>query len=459
LEAKVKLDRALLTALLVTGLVVQGCSVARLAVEGSVQERLIAAERRVMPAVVHVKPVKEIYLAGERRKIPVTGSGVIISPEGYVITNSHVAAKARSVKCMLSSKEDVSAEVVGVDEFTDIAVLKLDLSQLGDEVPCAVIGDSDEIRVGDWVIAMGSPHGLSRTVSLGIVSAADRYLGDETTGISPYHTWIQTDAAINRGNSGGPLVNLEGEVVGINSRVLLGATGLGFAIPIKVADEIKNKLIQDGKVNRSWIGLDLQEMESLPGHEQTRGVLIGGISERSPALEAGLAAGDIIVSYAGTPVSAKFKEELPAINKLIADTPVGETVEIVALRRAVPVTFSVTTAAKGAYEGEELECEQWGLTVKEVTESTARLAKLGRKMGVIVSGVRIGGPANNAELTVGAIIIGVDGTTVEDLASFRTLYEKITEQEKELVLLDAKRGAVTTFVLLKRTWDEEKVDE
>ena len=454
-----KLDRAVLIALAVTGLAVQGCSVARLALQGSVQERLIAAERNVMPAVVHVKPIKEVYLAGERRKIPFTGSGVIISPDGYVITNSHVAAKARSVKCTLDSKEDVPAEVVGVDEFTDIAVLKLDLSQRGDEVPYAVLGDSDQMRVGDWVIAMGSPHGLSRTVSLGIVSAADRYLGDETTGISPYHTWIQTDAAINRGNSGGPLVNLEGKVVGINSRVLLGATGLGFAIPINVVGEIKNKLIQSGKVSRSWIGVDLQEMESLPGLEQTRGVLVGGISERSPALGAGLAAGDIIVSYDGVPVSAKFKEELPAINKLIADTPIGETVEIVALRGGVSRTFSVTTAAKGAFQGEELECEEWGLTVREVTESMARLAKLDRKMGVVVSGVRVGGPANNAALTVGEIILGVDGTTVDDLESFNTLYERITEQEKELVLLDAKRGPLTRFVLLKRTWDEEKVDE
>ena len=172
-----------------------------------------------------------------------------------------------------------------------------------------------------------------------------------------------------------------------------------------------------------------------------------------------MAAGDIIVSYDGVPVSAKFKEELPAINKLIADTSIGETVEIVALRGGVPQTFSVTTTAKGAFEGEELECEEWGLTVREVTESMARLAKLDRKMGVVVSGVRVGGPANNAALTVGEIILGVDGTTVDDLESFRTLYEKITEQEKELVLLDAKRGPLTRFVLLKRTWDEEKVDE
>jgi serine protease Do len=449
-------NRARLAMLAAVILLAQGCAATGFILGDSVQQRLISARRKVMPAVVHVKPIKELYLGGEKKKVPVTGSGVIISPDGYVITNSHVASKASSVKCTLYNKEDVPAEVVGVDELTDIAVLKLDLDQLGGKVPYAELGDSDALRVGEWVIAMGSPHGLSRTVSLGIVSITDRYLGDEATGVSPYYTWIQTDAAINPGNSGGPLVNLNGRVIGINSRVLLGATGLGFAIPINAVEEIKEKLIKYGKVDRSWIGVDLQETEALPESERVSGVLVGGVSERSPASDAGVMAGDIIVSYAGTPVSARFEEELPAVNKLIADTPVGETVELVALREGESLKLSVTTASRGEYEGEELACEEWGLTVREVTESVARRAKLDKKMGVVVSGTRVGGPAANAGLSPGEIILAVDGTTVTDLALFRALYEQLVEDGNELVLLDAKKGALTRFVLLKRQTDEDK---
>jgi len=448
-----------LASLMAIVLLAHGCGATRFVLKDSVQQRLITAQRKVMPAVVHVRPIKELYLRGEKKKVPVTGSGVIVSPDGYVITNSHVASKARSVKCTLYTKEDVDAQVVGVDEFTDIAVLKLDLGQLGREARYAVLGDSDALRVGEWVIAMGSPHGLSRTVSLGIVSATDRYLGDQAIGVSPYYTWIQTDAAINPGNSGGPLVNLAGEVIGINSRVLLGATGLGFAIPINVVKGIKDKLILNGTVDRSWIGVDLQETETLPGPERVSGVLVGGVAERSPASDAGLMAGDIIVNYDGKPVSARFEEELSGINKLIADTPVDETVEIAVLRRGVPLTFSVRTAARGEYQGEELECAQWGLTVRAVTETAARRAKLDGKMGVIVSGIRVGGPAANADLASGEIILAVDGTTITDLALFRTVYERLTGDGKELVLLDAKRGALTRFVLLKRTLDETQKED
>ncbi len=186
---------------------------------------------------------------------------------------------------------------------------------------------------------------------------------------------------------------------------------------------------------------------------------MGGIAERSPASEAGLMAGDIIVSYAGTPVSARFEEELPAVNKLIADTPVGEMVEVVALRQGKSLTLSVTTASKGEYEGEELECEEWGLTVREVTESVARQAKLDKKMGVVVSGTRVGGPAANAGLSAGEIILALDGTTVTDLALFRTLYEQLVQDRKPLVLLDAKRGALTRFVLLKTQTGEQQTQE
>ena len=185
-----------------------------LAAQNEFQEQILEAKNEVLPALVHIQPVKEIFASGKRVKVKVTGSGVIISPEGLVLTNNHVAEKAKYVMCTLSNKDEVPAKVVGLDALTDLAVLQLDLSGKDYKtVDYAEFGDSDKLQVGQFVMALGSPLGLSRSVSLGVISSLDRYFEDRGEMVSPFNLWIQTDAAINPGNSGGPLFNLDGEVV------------------------------------------------------------------------------------------------------------------------------------------------------------------------------------------------------------------------------------------------------
>lgn len=219
------------------------------------QKQVFVARNRVLPALVHVEPIIKIYTRGEEQHAVVTGSGVIFSPEGYVMTNHHVAANAAKVWCTLSSKERITASVVGSDPSTDIAVLRLNTDELTDKnVPHARLGNSDSLEVGQIVLALGSPLGLSRSVSMGVISSIDRYFPSQGTMVSPYNLWIQTDAAINPGNSGGPLINLRGEVIGINARAVFFAENLGFAIPINLAREVAEEILKGTSVRRSWMG-------------------------------------------------------------------------------------------------------------------------------------------------------------------------------------------------------------
>jgi serine protease Do len=236
--------------------------VIKLPADNALQKRVLQAKQKVMPALVHIEPVKEIFTAGKRIKVQVTGSGMIFSPDGYVLTNNHVAEKAKHVKCTLESREEVYAEVIGLDALTDLAVLKLDLSDRADkQLPFVEFGDSDQIEVGELVLALGSPLGLSRSLSMGVISSIDRYFEDRGQMVSPFNLWIQTDAAINPGNSGGPLVNLEGKVVGINARAIFFGENLGFAIPINTAKLVIERIRKEGRVNRSWIGVEWQEIK------------------------------------------------------------------------------------------------------------------------------------------------------------------------------------------------------
>lgn len=429
------------------------------------ERAVLKAKDRVAPALVHIRPVKEVFTQGRREEMKVLGSGFIISDDGYVVTNEHVAGESSIVSCVLWNNAEVDAEVVGTDPFTDLAVLKLQ----GDfgALPTATMAPDDELESGQTVLALGSPHGLSRSVSMGIVSVTDRYLGDTTEMVAPFNNWIQTDAAINPGNSGGPLVNLRGEVVGVNTRKLGNADNVGFAIPIATVREVVNEIIEAGRVRRSWLGLGFQELSSVSDGD---GVLIAFVDPMSPSAESALLAiggkpvpegqggslmpGDVLVSVNGAQVSARYVEDLPAVRKTLADLPIGETAQLGVLRGGEPLTFGVTALEQTELRGDQQEFTEWGFTGGAVTPLLARRAQLPNTMGVLITSKQVGGVADNAGLNQLDLIIAIDGTPVESLESFKTLYGELVAQRKESILLDVKNiqrsTLLTRYVLLKQ---------
>ena len=416
------------------------------------QSAVTRAKDKVAPALVHIRPVKEVFTRGRREEVEVVGSGFILSADGYVVTNEHVAGQSKFVRCVLYNKEEVDAEVVGVDQYTDLAVLKVEAGNL----PHVRLGDSSKLRAGETVLAMGSPHGLARSVSKGIVSVTDRYLEDRGDRmVSPFNTWIQTDAAINPGNSGGPLVNLKGEVIGVNARMLSGAENVGFAIPINIARQVIEELIEHGRVRRSWIGETLQPMTAKTDDPTQKGVVIADVDPLSPGYDAGLRPGDVMLSIYGIPTDARFEEDLPAVRKLIADFPVGTTVTVRVVRGDEELDIEVETVERSRLKGEQVEFSEWGFTAVDLTASAVRRAQLPSRKGVLVTGSQAGGIAANAGLKNGDIILSVDGAAVSNLDHFDQIYRTLIDTGKRLAMLDVKHGALTRFVLVKQEAEAE----
>jgi serine protease Do len=423
------------------------------------QKDIYVARDKVLPALVHIQPVITDYQTGKMRKHSVVGSGVIFRKDGYAVTNFHVAGKAERIICTLYDKEQIKAELIGGDPLTDIAVIKLDLADYKGTLTVAEFGDSDSVQVGQYVLAMGSPLALARSVSCGVVSTTDRFFPGETrlpsgekTGI--YNNWIQTDAAINPGNSGGPLVDLEGRVVGINSRASIFADNIGFAIPINIVKEVIDDILSNGRVVRSWIGVQCQELQNLEGWfgtAQNEGVLIASVDFKSPAQEAGLQAGDIILSLNGEPVSARFAEQLPSFYKKIADFPVGSKLEMAVRRGEKTIYVDVITHELGEILGEDFECKQWGFTVKAITKQMAVDNQLEDTLGVYIVGVKRVSPAAEAGLHPGDVIRGVNEEPTLTFEEFFDKYTALTEKKEEKILLTVKRAGTTKFLLIKTT--------
>jgi serine protease Do len=394
----------------------------------------------------------------------VVGSGIIISRDGYAVTNYHVAGRAERIICTMQDREQVPATLVGGDPATDLAVIKLDLSEYKGKIVAAALGDSESLQVGQTVLAMGSPLALSRSVSMGVISTIDRFFpGDirlpsgEKTG--RYNTWLQTDAAINPGNSGGPLVNLKGEVVGINTRGVFFAQNIGFSIPVNTAKEVTRQLIENGKVERGWIGVHaqaLQELEQFFGADIDRGVLIASIDPGSPAEEAGLVAGDIILSYNGVDVSARFEEELPNFYQLVASSPINEGVEIVTLGNGKKTSRDIVPRLLGDLQGSDFDLEKWGFTAKAITRQMSIDNRLKDTIGVYVTQAAAPGPAYSGGLRRGDIIKAVNNQAMNDLEQLKLAYEAM--KGKERVLLTIDRNDNIRFALLKPE-KEEEVDE
>lgn len=262
------------------------------------------------------------------------GSGFIIDKDGYIITNNHVVEDADEIKVKLADGREFDAKVIGRDPKTDLALIKI--SSIFKNLPTLSLGDSDAIRVGDWVLAIGNPFGLEHTVTQGIISASGRAIG-----AGPYDNFLQTDAPINPGNSGGPLINLKGEVIGINTAIVAGGQGIGFAIPINVAKSIVDQLKEKGKVTRGWIGVSVQtitpEIARAFNLKEQNGALVADVVPGGPADKSGIKRGDIIISLNGKDV-----DEMSDLPKIVADTPIGKTVDVRIIRDGKEIILKIT---------------------------------------------------------------------------------------------------------------------
>jgi serine protease Do len=368
------------------------------------------------------------------------GSGFLISPDGYILTNAHVVAGAGEgdVTVKLTDKREFSAKLVGADPRTDVAVLKID----GKDLPAVRIGSPDRVEVGEWVAAIGSPFGFENTISAGIISAKGRALPSET-----YVPFLQSDVALNPGNSGGPLFNLDGEVIGINSQIYSrtgGYMGLSFAIPIDIAMDVAGQLRESGKVTRGRLGVQIQsltqDLAKSFGMARPDGALVSAVEKDSPAQRAGVEPGDVIVEYNGKPVIDST--DLPV---LVGKTKPGTPAEVKVWRNGQEKTFTLkvgeleapkTAAATpaGAPAG------KLGLSVQDMSPEQRK--QLDLKGGVLVGGVQ--GAAAKAGIQRGDIVIAVNGEQVESVNQFRGLVDKASEGKPVALLI--QRGEARIYV-------------
>ena len=381
--------------------------------------------------------------APERQQVQRSlGSGVIVDPSGIVLTNAHVVERATEIEVSTADGKKHKAKLAGVDKKTDLAVLKL---QGGGPYPAANLGDSDAVKVGDWVLAIGSPFGLQKTVTAGIISAKGRSIGQ-----GPFDDFLQTDAAINPGNSGGPLVNMSGEVVGINSAILSrtgGNVGIGFSIPVNMAKRIYTELAAKGKVTRGWLGVSIQpltpELAKSFGLKEPNGVLISDVMQQSPAATAGIASGDVIIEF------DKKKVDSPQeLQKAVAATAPGRAVPLKVWREKAEKMLEIkigetpdeTVALKPTSKGKSL----LGLDVRPLTPELARQLNLRTPDGVIVFSVDEESAASEAGLQRGDVIREVNRQKVRSVQDFEKVTKDVKDGDRVTVLL--QRGPQSLYV-------------
>ena len=371
------------------------------------------------------------------RKERSLGSGFIIDPKGFIITNNHVIEGADEVIVRLSDEHEFQAKVIGRDPKTDVALIKITSDV---DLPYLELGDSSTLRVGDWVVAIGNPFGLEHTVTAGILSARGRAIG-----AGPYDDFLQTDASINPGNSGGPLLNLNGEVIGINSAIIAGGQGIGFAIPANMAKGIVSQLKETGRVVRGWLGVMIQkitpELAKSFDLASESGALVADVTAGSPAEKAGLKRGDVIVSFNGKPVN-----EWSDLPTMVANTDVGSDATVTIFRDGKEKDLKLTIAelkeeqeaAANVEEGTDL-----GITVQELTPELASRLGLDKASGVVVTGLADGSPAAESGLQPGDLILEINRQPVETVADYQAVIGKAKAGETLLFLI--RRGSNTLF--------------
>jgi serine protease Do len=401
-------------------------------VPSALRSQIESAIAKVKPALVRIRVVSTEYGEGREVKMQAVGSGAIITRDGYLITNHHVAGHAARIFCTLWNREEIEAELVGTDALTDIAILKLKPEHPMVFEP-AEFGDSSKIQVGEYVLAMGSPMALSQSVTLGIISNTEmtmpRFFGAsrrfqlDGEDVGSLVRWIGHDAAIYGGNSGGPLVDLRGKIIGINEI----SYGLSGAIPGNLAKSVADQIMAKGRVQRSWLGLDLQPLFK---HGQDKhGVLISGVLENSPADKAGFKPGDLLLRLGGSATNVRFEEQMPDLMWRLASLPIGQQVTAVVKRDGKEITLHAVPLERGEVFPQQQELKAWGLTVRDLSRLLEEEMKLSGQAGVLVTSVRPGGPAGSAKpaLQPKDVIIEVNQQPVKNTQELIALTRKLTQ--------------------------------
>lgn len=389
----------------------------------------------------------------QQRRVQSLGSGFVIDPDGLVVTNNHVVEDADEVTVTFSDGETLDAEILGRDPKTDLALLKVKADR---KLPFVRFGDSDALRVGDWVMAIGNPFGLGGTVTAGIVSARDRDIN-----AGPYDAFIQTDASINRGNSGGPLFNMAGEVMGVNTAIISptgGSIGIGFSIPATTATNVIEQLKEFGETRRGWLGVRIQTVtEDLAeglGLKDTNGALVAGIQDGGPAVGSGIEAGDVIVRFDDQPV-----EKMRDLPRIVADTPVGKEVDVVVLRDGDEKTYQVTLGRLEEADGQAeakaepkapAENETLGLSLSSLNDVLRQQYNVEDGLdGVLVVAVVPGSQAAEKRVRAGDVIVKVAQKAVTDPEEVEEQVARAKSEGLKSVLLQISRGGETSFVALR----------
>lgn len=422
----------IVTAILISGNV--------LAQDAAVPSRaaLDAAVDGVRPALVRIHVVWTDYSEGREMKYDASGSGVVVTPQGHVVTNHHVAGHAARLFCTMLDKEEIEADLVGSDPLSDISVIKLRGG--ADRVfPTAAFGDSSKVLVGDTVFAMGCPLALSQSVTRGIVSNVEMIMPEwlrdwgefkeDGEDVGALVKWIGHDASIRPGNSGGPLVSAAGEVIGINEISM----GLSGAIPSNLVKEVSDQIITKGKVVRAWLGLTVQPR--LKHAEADRGVLVAGVLDESPAAQAGVQSGDIVIRLNGVEVSARFAEQIPDFNRIVSASPIGAPVEMAVLRDGKEVLLQVTPTEREQAKLKDHEIKAWGVVASDLSLVQAKEMKRKDRNGVLIQSVRPGGGAGESKPAIEEkdLLVEVNGQPVNNVAELVAVTETITEGKTEPV--------------------------
>ena len=439
----------------------------------AMEEAFSAVADRVTPAVVHVSTVpkkapgsaeesperfreffgEEFYERYFRRRpredARATGSGVLVDPKGYILTNNHVIENAQDIIVRLSDQRKFTARLVGRDPKTDLAVLKVDAPAA---LPAAELGDSDHLRVGQWAIAIGNPFGLDRTVTVGIISATAR----TRVGVTQYDNFIQTDASINPGNSGGPLLNIDGKVIGINTAIVAAGQGIGFSIPINQARDVMQQLITRGRVVRGWLGIVIQDLtDQLAGSfgvKEGGGVLVAEVMKGSPADTAGLKAGDIVVELGGSAI-----KEVPDLQRRVAAVKPGQTMKLTVIRERKPMSFSVKMGEMPSDEpvvAEGPATDEWGLSVEALTGDAALRLDLPVNRGLLVTDVQPGSPAEKAGLRRGDAILEIARRSADDPANLYKALGALKPGESLLIYVHragGSGGGANQYLVMERS--------